>query len=370
MSSAVTAAAAERMPSPITIVRQQLDQMEEQFKAALPAHIPVERFKRVVMTAIQNNPELVECDRRSLWNAAIRAAQDGLLPDGREGAMVVRLDPRRGKVANWQPMIAGIRKKVRNSGEIADWNAYVVYENDEFEYELGDTPFIRHKPTLADPGKPIATYSVALLKSGEKSREVMPISEVYRIRDRSDAWRAFRAGKIKSTPWSTDEGEMIRKTVARRHSKVLPMSTDLDDLIRRDDALYDFQGAGDGAREPAKARPRSLTAALDAVAGLSGPAPADQHQSVDQETGEILDDDCPAADDDGPEPSELAATKAEPAPLDPFAIARKRGSEARMTGVLRKASPPEYRESPRKAELDAWLSGWDETDKTIAGEEE
>ena len=124
------------------VVRHQLEGMGDQFKAALPAHIPVERFMRVVMTAVQGNPDLIKMDRRALWAAAMKAAQDGLLPDGRDGAIV----PFKGKPM-WMPMIGGIRKKVRNSGEMATWDAYVVYENDAFEFELGDDPFIRPSPS-------------------------------------------------------------------------------------------------------------------------------------------------------------------------------------------------------------------------------
>src|SRR5688500_3847048 len=122
----MSVAVAERTAHPIVVLREQLEQRAPEFAAALPAHLPVERFKRVLLTAFQVNPELLEVERRSLWNAAMRAAQDGLLPDGKEGAMVVRKDRNRGKLANWQPMIAGIRKKARNSGEIASWDAHVV----------------------------------------------------------------------------------------------------------------------------------------------------------------------------------------------------------------------------------------------------
>jgi recombination protein RecT len=240
----------ERTPTPVQEARLQLHQMSEQFSAALPAHIPVERFKRIVMTAIQNNPSLLKLDRKSLWNACIRAAQDGLLPDGREGAIVAY-----GNSAQWMPMIAGLRKKVRNSGEIATWDAYVVHENDEFDYILGDDPRIHHKPTLEEPGEVIAAYSIATLKSGEKSREVMSIAAIDKVRQRSKA--------KDSGPWKTDYEEMCRKTVARRHSKVLPMSTDLDDLIRRDDDLYDMKGAADDNK---RERPRDLAAKLDALA--------------------------------------------------------------------------------------------------------
>ena len=59
-------------------VRLQLDNMQSQFGAVLPKHIPVERFGRVVLTAVQTNPELLNVERRSLWNACMRAAQDGL----------------------------------------------------------------------------------------------------------------------------------------------------------------------------------------------------------------------------------------------------------------------------------------------------
>jgi len=265
-------AVAERQSNPVAEVRVQLEGMSDQFQAALPKHIPAERFKRVVMTAVQNNPDLLKAERRSLWNSAMKAAQDGLLPDGREGAMVVY-----GSQIQWMPMIAGIRKKVRNSGEIATWDAHVVHENDAFEFELGDEPFIRHKPSLDDPGKVIAAYSIATLKSGEKTREVMSIDAIEKVRKRSKA--------ATKGPWVTDYEEMCRKTVARRHSKVLPMSTDLDDLIRRDDDLYDFKETGEkqAAAEPAK--PRNLAGRLNAI---SAPLPAH-----DEETGEILEDEAP-----------------------------------------------------------------------------
>ncbi len=279
-----TAVVTTERVNPVVVFRKELDNMEGQFQAALPAHIPVERFCRVLMTAIQQNPELLECERRSLWNAAIKAAQDGLLPDAREGAMVVRKDRNRGKLANWQPMIAGIRKKVRNSGEIATWDAHCVYEGDEFQFKLGDEPRVHHAYDLKNSrGQIIGAYSVAVMKDGQKSYEVMTIGEIHAIRDRSDAWKAFKAGYIKSTPWQSDEGEMCRKTVARRHSKALPMSTDLDDLVRRDDELYKF----DDAKEQARANGRgTLTSRLDALAKVT-PAEQKLEETHDPVTGEV-----------------------------------------------------------------------------------
>lgn len=371
--------AAEPTVHPIIVFKTQLAEREHEFKAALPAHMPVERFMRVVMTAVQQNPRLLNVARRSIWNAAMKCAQDGLLPDGREAALIEFNDRNLGSIAQYMPMIAGIRKKVRNSGEIATWDAHVVYEHDGFEFELGDDPFIRHKPALTERGKPIAAYSIATLKSGEKTREVMSIGEINAIRARS---RAKDKG-----PWVTDYAEMCRKTVARRHSKVLPMSTDLDDLIRRDDDLYDMQGARDEAAMAGGGKPQSLAGRLDMLA-----SPAVDEPPHDAETGEIKDqggsegpsDEAPAeAQADAP-PAERAPAAGgasrppaaddadfpgdKPARREPGAVAMQRGFEDCRAGVGRKAVPPEYRDKARSAEAQAWADGWDRAHEAAKAE--
>ncbi|WP_235984302.1 recombinase RecT [Mesorhizobium neociceri] len=362
--------------SEIMVVRNQIDDMATQFQAALPAHIPVERFARVVMTAIQNNGDLLKCSRRSLFNAAMKAAQDGLLPDGREGAMV----PYKGEVT-WMPMVGGIRKKARNSGEIATWDVHAVFENDAFEYELGDNPFIRHKPTLANRGALIAVYSVATLKTGEKSRDVMSVEDVEKIRSKSRA---------QNGPWKDPVfyPEMAKKTVARRHSKVLPMSSDLDDLIRRDDDLYNLKGAQE---EAAAAKPKSLAGRLDQLADFS-----DEKDIVDNETGEVIEEGknkkstadkaapksdagtTPAgAEQSGKQASPKAAatgnqpssgnpkpSQAKPDDGDPIAKATRMGRAAYRNGMSKKAVPPDFKTEGREVERDAWLAGFaDEEDQ-------
>jgi recombination protein RecT len=210
---------------PIDQVRDAITKMAPQFKMALPSHVQPEKFQRVVLTALQQTPALLECDRSSLYGAAMRAAQDGLLPDGREGAIVTFS----GK-AQWMPMVAGIMKKVRNSGEISTWSVQVVKANDAFDYQLGDDEKIIHKPALRDRGETIGAYSIVTMKDGEKSREFMDVDQIKSIQMRS---RSANAG-----PWKSDWDEMAKKTVVRRHSKRLPMSTDLDDLLRQDDDLF------------------------------------------------------------------------------------------------------------------------------------
>jgi recombination protein RecT len=211
--------------SVIDAVRSDITKMQPQFKAALPQHVSPEKFQRVLLTAVQQTPALLNADRRSLFGAAMRAAQDGLLPDGREGAIVTFKDQ-----AQWMPMVAGIMKKVRNSGEISTWSVQVVKAADSFDFQLGDDERIEHKPAMKDRGETIGAYSIVTMKDGEKSREWMNVDEIRAIQKRS------RSGT--SGPWVSDFDEMAKKTVVRRHAKRLPMSTDLDEFIRQDDELF------------------------------------------------------------------------------------------------------------------------------------
>lgn len=216
-----------RRADPIAVVRQNLTAMAPQFAAALPKHISVEKFTRVALTAVQNNPDLAtKADRRSLFGACVRLAQDGLLPDGREAAIVMF-----GDKAQAMPMIAGILRKIRQSGDVSRVSAHVVYEHDEFVWRLGFDEDITHNPPPLDQprGKPIGAYATAVLKDGSRLLEVMSLEEIEKVRAVS---RAKGNG-----PWVQWWGEMARKTVMRRLSKRLPMSTDIETEFERDETL-------------------------------------------------------------------------------------------------------------------------------------
>ena len=211
---------AERTASPIAVIRENMNAMAPEFKAALPAHVSVEKFTRVALTAIQNTPALVNADRRSLFGAVVRLAQDGLLPDGREAALVMF-----GDKAQAMPMIAGVLKKIRQSGEVAKVSAQVVYENDLFVVRYGFDEDVEHVPPSLDkpPGKPIGAYATAVLKDGSQLLEVMSLEQIEKVRNVS---RSKGNG-----PWVQWWDEMARKTVMRRLAKRLPMSTDLEEQV-------------------------------------------------------------------------------------------------------------------------------------------
>lgn len=266
-------------PSPIARVKEQFEARQTDFLAALPAHMPVERFMRVVMTAIQRTPDLANADRASLFNASLLAAQDGLLPDGRDGALVIYKTRLKGSdewvsAVQWMPMIAGVLKKARNSGELSSVEAHIVRAHDDFEFSVGVHDIPNHKPNwFGNRGDVIGVYAFAKLKDGTRQTEIMSIADVEKVR---------AASKSKDRgPWVDWWEEMAKKTVLRRLLKRLPTSADLDDVIRRDDALYDF----DGTREDTK---RIQTGSLSSrMAALAKPQPRAPQIDHDPNTGEI-----------------------------------------------------------------------------------
>lgn len=206
--------------------------LEPEIAKVIPEHITVDRFMRVVATAIAMNPDVRDADRRSLFTAAVKAATDGLVPDGREGAFVVY-----GKQVVWMPMVAGIIKKVRNSGELQSITSNVVHVADFFDYWIDDTgEHIMHRPKLdGERGDISCAYAVAKTLKGGVYTEVMSRGQVDQVR---------KASKAPNGPaWRDWYGEMARKAVVRRLAKRLPMSTDLEQVILRDDDHFELERA-------------------------------------------------------------------------------------------------------------------------------
>jgi phage RecT family recombinase len=219
-----------------------LDKYTPNIKDALPAHMPVERFKRVVVTAVSQNPDLLYANRRTLFTACQRCAVDGLYPDGREAALVVyntrvkQRDPETGldrevrmDVVQYMPMISGIRKRLRNSGEVDSAIAEAVHERDQFRYGLGDQAYIEHEPPPLgeDRGQVIGAYAIIRLKNGEVIRDVM---------DRVTIEQARNQGRApNSLMWKHFYHEGAKKTVLRRAAKQAPLSPELERLMGRDE---------------------------------------------------------------------------------------------------------------------------------------
>jgi phage RecT family recombinase len=231
----------------LTEFKGELAQRDDEYKASLPSHITPDKFQRVVVTAANLNPDILRADRRSLLNACSKAASDGLLPDGRDGALVIFKTKEKGldgqeryvQKVTWMPMVSGIIKKARQSGEISALGARIVYQNEidqnRFTHKVVDgAPKVDHEPLLwGDRGKPVLVYSFVQFKDGSTDFEFLHRDDVMKIRNVS---RAKDSG-----PWRDWEEEMWKKSAIRRHAKRLPISSELFDAIARDDELTEFE---------------------------------------------------------------------------------------------------------------------------------
>jgi recombination protein RecT len=230
---------------PLTVIESlnvDFSKRKTEFISALPKNISYEKFERVAKTAIIQNNDLLNADRPSLFLSCLKSAQDGLLPDGRESALVIyntKVKTQNNqevwiKKVQYMPMVGGILKKIRNSGELLSITAHVVYQDDEFSFCLGDDENIKHIPNLdANPEKIKCVYAIVKTKDGGIYREIMTVNQINAIRNQSKAYTPN-----KTCIWSQHWEEMAKKTVIRRLSKRLPMSTDLVEIVSRDDNLH------------------------------------------------------------------------------------------------------------------------------------
>lgn len=276
------------VPAAITAI----DNRTPQFKALLPKTIPTDKFARVVKLALQRQPELLECNPGSIIEACERAAQDGLMLDGREAALVVynTKDKKTGqwvKRAQYIPMWVGLLKRVRNSGELSSIQAYVVYDEEirqnKFKYIAGDAERIEHEPiVVGDRGQPRLVYTIVRLKDGTSSREVMTWEEILAIARRSPKNVNKDTGELTGI-WKSDTVQMAKKTVIRRHCNKLPMDSDTARVFQRMDELYEDDG---GEAQPGEMAPPPPAETRAKQRGAAA-AKLAQVETIDPETGEI-----------------------------------------------------------------------------------
>ena len=203
--------------APIEVVKTQLtsEKFRDVLKNALPQHLTVERFTRVALTVIQQDPGLLDCNRQSLFQSVTSAAQLGLLPDKQLGECY--FVPYKGRV-QMIPGYRGLVKLARQAGELSSIEAEIIGQNDEVEYILGDESKLTVKPAWGDRGKPVAVYAVAKFKDGGYQRVVMTVDQVEAIR------KASPSGN--SPAWKTSWEEMAKKTCVRRLLKMVPLSAE------------------------------------------------------------------------------------------------------------------------------------------------
>lgn len=266
---------------------------EQKLKSMLPAGMDVKKFMRTAVNGIEMHEQrdkLLKANRKTLFHACQKAAQDGLLLDGKEATLVVF-----GQDATYMPMTQGLVKLARKSGEISTIDGYVVYENDSFQYRPGMDPQPYFEPDWkAAPskrGKPCLAYAVIGLKSGENIVRIMHHERIMQIANIGKNASQYDPNKGKH--WQ----EWWIKTVLKLALKYAPKSTELEQALDNDNENFDLDDVPTQApRQNADSINEDLgnkeepgeAPAPEQEGEQQGEAAADQQQgeTIDQEAGE------------------------------------------------------------------------------------
>ncbi|MFM9368091.1 recombinase RecT [Streptomyces sp. Da 82-17] len=234
-SPAPTAATHDAAAAPATLA-QFVHSMRGEIARALPEHVASpERIARIALTELRRVPHLAECTQESFGGALMTCAALGLEPGGVAGeAYLLPFFNKRARAYEVQ-LVVGYQGMIRLFWQhplAAGLDTHTVHEGDEFDYEYGLTPVLRHRPALTNRGAVTGYYAVARLTNGGSAFVVLSVEDVEAIRKRS---KAKDGG-----PWATDYDAMARKTCIRQLFKLLPKSAELaravahDGTVRRD----------------------------------------------------------------------------------------------------------------------------------------
>lgn len=249
----------------------------------LPSHITPESFTRAAAVAMAKSPDLAEADPNTVIMALSDCAKDGLVPDGREAALVVYNSKvkRNGrdewiKKAQYLPMVDGVLKRARQSGQIDVIAGKAVFEGDEFDYWMDENgEHIKYRPKFVGRGEFVLSFAFAKLKTGELIVEVMTKEEVDRVR------AASKGGQY--GPWKDWYDRMAVKSALHRLARRLPNASELMDMLEQGQVM-DFH------KEKVVPQQQESVAAIDhlkaAISGKPEPQAAIDDHSIAPWTGD------------------------------------------------------------------------------------
>lgn len=220
-----SAAVAKKTENPVVKFSGFLEKLKPQIAAALPKHLNADRMARLALTAFSSNKDLQACSANSIAASIMTAAQLGLEPGVNGQAYLI---PYRG-TCTFVPGWKGLVDLVSRAGRASVWTG-AVFEGDAFDYELGDSPFVRHKPMGEDdPAKLTHVYAVGRVNNAPLPViDVWPMAKVIRHRDRFN--------KVGTKHYSFAHPEMYaRKIVLLQVLKYMPQSVEMSMAIDADE---------------------------------------------------------------------------------------------------------------------------------------
>jgi recombination protein RecT len=222
----VAASAAKANPTMKDLVEAQLPAIERQLGGAMNT----DAFVRAVLSEITKQPKLMSADPKTVLGGVMLAAQ--LRLEIGSGLGEFYLTPRKEQGRDiCLPIIGyqGLIKLALRSEFVQNVQAFLVREGDDFAYGANAERGMFYDWTPLDFEEKrawIGVVATARMKTGGTTWVYLTRTQV--MDRRPSYW--------KSTPWATNEDEMVKKTAVRALAKYLPKSTDLGRALEADEA--------------------------------------------------------------------------------------------------------------------------------------
>lgn len=208
-----------------------------------------ERMLRLCVNAVKKTPKLLECDPQTVLGAFMTSAALGLEPNTVQQQAFLIPYKRRAKVngqwvdvydCQFQIGARGFITLGYRSPEIGRWDARAIHDGDHWKEMAGSRAFLEHSVALKDRGDTIGAYSHVMLQNGSELALVLPLSEIEKIRAKSETYRSLirkveEAGgdakerekalrNLDETPWVMWFDDMAEKSAIKKHAKKLPIA--------------------------------------------------------------------------------------------------------------------------------------------------
>lgn len=224
----------QKQANPVAEFSRFLDKLKPQMALALPKHMNADRMTRLALTAFSTTPALQKCSVNSIAASIMTSAQLGLEPGINGQGYLIPY----GNTCTFVPGWKGLVDMVSRAGRATVWTG-AVYAGDQFDYQLGDEPFCRHKPGDSE-GEFTHIYAIGRVKDAQ-----MPVIEVWTRGKVSKHLAQYnKVGGRHYAKTSESNFEMYaRKVALLQVLKYMPSSIELSNAITVSHAAESGHGA-------------------------------------------------------------------------------------------------------------------------------
>jgi recombination protein RecT len=208
----------------------------------------VESFARAALTLVNMNEKLWDCQPESFLGALMQAAQLKLDLSLGQAWIIPYYSSKKGRtMAQFQVGYQGLIDLFYRHPLASELYAEAVFQNDAFEYSLGTSRNIMHRPSIGERGDMIAVYAVARLSTGASNIVVMSVAELHRYK--SHYARVDQSGKY--GVWDSDFEAMAKKTAIKQVLKYMPKAVEIQRAMINDSAIIEVKSTHTASLENA-----------------------------------------------------------------------------------------------------------------------